>query len=179
MNKLIWHTEQRKINDLIPFGKNPRKLTDTQSKQLQKSLEKFNLVEIPAIDIDNRIIAGHQRLKILQQLDRGEEIIDVRVPNRKLTEKEFQEYLLRSNKNTGEWDFDVLKEFDEVLLTNVGFEDLSFLDNLEKINEIKNVHIEDYLQKFSIIVNCENEEQQEKLYQQFKSQNLECKILSL
>jgi hypothetical protein len=108
MENLIWHNETRKVSDLIPFQKNPRKMTEEQVAQLSASIERFNLVEIPVIDVDNTIIAGHQRLKILSLLGRGEEIIDVRVPNRKLTPKEFEEYLIRSNKNTGEWDFDLL-----------------------------------------------------------------------
>ena len=121
MNKLIWHTEQRKINELIPYEGNPRKMTKEQAEQLQKSLEKFNLAEIPAINTDNKIIAGHQRINILQELDKGNEIIDVRIPNRKLTDDEFREYNLRSNKNIGSWDFDELANFDVELLTDVGF----------------------------------------------------------
>ena len=121
MNKLIWHTEQRKINELIPYEGNPRKMTKEQAEQLQKSLEKFNLAEIPAINTDNKIIAGHQRINILQILGRGEEIVDVRIPNRKLTDDEFREYNLRSNKNIGSWDFDELANFDIGLLTDVGF----------------------------------------------------------
>ena len=71
MDKLVWHNEKRKIDDLIPFEGNPRQMTEKQASDLKKSLEKFNLVEIPAIDTDNKIIAGHQRLKILQVLNRG------------------------------------------------------------------------------------------------------------
>ena len=114
--KLNWHTEKRKVNKLVPFEGNPRIMNDKQLEDLKKSVSKFDLVEIPAIDTDNRIIAGHQRLKIMQLLGRGEEEIDVRVPNRKLTEAEFKEYNLRSNKNTGEWNFDELANFDEDLL---------------------------------------------------------------
>ena len=122
--KLEWHNEKRKVKDLIPFEKNPRKIYPKQSEDLKKSLEKFNLVEIPAIDIDNKIIAGHQRLKILQLLNRGEEEIDVRVPNRKLTDEEFVEYNLRSNRNTGEWDWKLLGEFDENFLVDIGFDEV-------------------------------------------------------
>jgi len=106
--KLKWTTQKRKVRDLLPYEKNPRQMTASQAKQLTKSLQKFNLVEIPAIDTDNRIIAGHMRLKIMMQLGRGDEEIDVRVPNRKLTKEEFKEYNIRSNKNTGEGDFDAL-----------------------------------------------------------------------
>lgn len=129
MDKLVWHTEKRKINDLIPYEGNPRQMTKKEAEDLRASLEKFNLVEIPAIDTDNKVIAGHQRLKILQLLNRGEEEIDVRIPNRKLTDEEFREYNLRSNKNLGEWNWDMLANFDEELLKLVGFE----TENLEAL----------------------------------------------
>lgn len=144
MLKLTWRTEQRKVSDLVPFAGNPRRLTEKQLKDLRKSLEKFDLVEIPAIDADNKIIAGHMRLKILAQLGRTDEMIDCRVPSRKLTEAEFLEYNLRSNKNTGDWDWDKLaNEFDEALLVDVGFEDLPDLgveQIVERTEELKPYH---------------------------------------
>lgn len=109
-----WSTEKRKINDLIPFEGNPRQMTEKQNEDLKKSLEKFDLVEIPAINQDGTILAGHQRLRIMQSLDRGDEEIDVRVPDRQLDEKEIQEYNIRSNKNVGEWSFDALANNFEV-----------------------------------------------------------------
>src|SRR5258708_5805347 len=105
---LEWHCDKRTVNQLIPYKTNPRILTEKQAKNLRESLEKFNLVEIPAIDADNKLIAGHQRCKLLQLLGRGEDLIDVRMPNRQLTEREYREYLIRSNKNSGGWDFEEL-----------------------------------------------------------------------
>ena len=115
--KLVWHNEKRKVSQLIAYKINPRKLSEKAKKDLKTSLEKFNLVEVPAINTDNVILAGHQRLHIMALLGRTEEEIDVRVPNRPLDEKEFKEYNVRSNKNTGEWDYDVLSE-------NFGYDDL-------------------------------------------------------
>lgn len=108
MEKLVWHNEKRKVDDLIPYEQNPRQLTEKQAEDLKNSLDKFGLVEVPAIDLDNKIIAGHQRMKIMQLLGRGQEEIDVRLPNRKLTNEEFREYLIRSNKNTGSFNWDML-----------------------------------------------------------------------
>ncbi len=133
MYKLKWTTEKRRINDLVPFERNPRSISPKQLKDLTKSLKKFNLVEIPAIDIDNKILAGHQRLKVLQLLGRGDEEIDVRIPNRKLTKKESEQYLISSNVLGGDWDFEKLKSFDLDLLIDIGFDqvDLSHLWNDE------------------------------------------------
>ena len=66
----------------------------------------------------------------MQVLDRGEELIDVRVPNRKLTKEEFDEYNIRSNKNTGEWDWDILSVFDIDMLKDVGFDEDELMVNL-------------------------------------------------
>ena len=127
--KLKWSTQKRRVDDLIPFKDNPRQMTDKQREDLKKSLDKFDLAEIPAINTDNKICAGHQRMKYLQLVGRGQEVIDVRVPNRKLTDAEFREYNLRSNKNRGEWKYDSLHiNFDDDLLARVGFED----EELEK-----------------------------------------------
>jgi len=119
-----WKTEQRKIDDLIPHETNPRRLTDQQAADLKASLQRFDLAEIPAINTNNKILAGHQRLKTMQLLGRGDEIIDVRVPDRELTADEEREYLIRSNKNTGEWDMDMLQDsFELDALTDWGFDE--------------------------------------------------------
>lgn len=123
MKKLIWHNEKRKVDDLLPFDKNPRTISDKQIADLKRSLKKFNLVEVPAIDADNKIIAGHQRIKVLQLLGRGDEMIDVRIPNRKLTQKEYEQYLLTSNAVTADWDFEKLKAFDIDTLLTIGFDE--------------------------------------------------------
>lgn len=110
------------VNDLLPYDKNPRKMSEAQVKALTESLKKFGLVEIPAADTDNVLVAGHQRMRVMQLLGRGEEMIDVRVPNRKLTEDEFKEYNVRSNQNKGSFDFDLLAGlFDEKQLIDIGF----------------------------------------------------------
>lgn len=134
---LNWKTEQRKVKDLMPYEFNPRTMDKDQVARLEKSLKKFNLAEIPAINTDNTIIAGHQRLAVLARLGRSEDLIDVRVPSRKLTEEEFKEYNLTSNKVTGNWDFDLLaNNFEEEMLEDLGFElgDMGDVDN-EEIEE--------------------------------------------
>lgn len=137
-NPLNWSTFQKRIVDLVPQKVNPRKISGKQMSDLKKSLEKFNLVEIPVIDLDGKILAGHQRLKAMQLLGRGEETIDVRVPNRKLTEEESKRYLIASNALGGDWDFDLLKSFDVPLLLDVGFDPIqlsSFFNEEEKVVE--------------------------------------------
>ncbi len=120
---LVWSTEKRKVNDLLPYSRNPRQMTDKQTEDLKKSLERFNLVELPAINTDDTIIAGHQRLRVLQLLGRGEELIEVRMPNRKLTKREFEQYLITSNAVGGSWDIEKLMDFELNLLIDSGLDE--------------------------------------------------------
>ena len=103
-----WRTEKRLISELKDHPKNPRLITKDQLDQLKKSLKKFNYVETVVINEDNTILAGHMRVKAMKSMKKGKQEIDVRVPNRMLTPEEADEYLIRSNKNTGEWDWEIL-----------------------------------------------------------------------
>jgi len=149
MKKLTWTTVQKRVDDRIPQEVNPRVITDKQMSDLKRSLKKFNLVEVPAIDKNGKIIAGHQRIKALQLLGRGGEIIDVRVPNRKLTKHESNEYLIASNKLGGDWDFDLLKSFDFETLEFAGFDPIEIgkLTDPEKEVPEENFDVERELKK--------------------------------
>lgn len=125
MQKLIWHTETRKVSSLVPNTRNPRTMSPKQIEDLKKSLQKFNLVELPAIDFDNKVIAGHQRLMVLKLLGRENEDIEVRLPNRKLSKSEYDQYLLSSNRIHGDWDWDILaQDFKMEDLEISGFDDI-------------------------------------------------------
>lgn len=150
MGNLIWHTEKRKVSDLVPYEKNPRKLSDFMAQKMKESLNEFNLVEIPAIDTNNKILAGHQRMKIMLALGRCDEEIDVRVPNRALTEKEFKEYNIRSNLNVGDWDWSQLEEMDEAFLLDLGFSSGQLDENFQTVDVPEEFDLEKELQKLNI-----------------------------
>ena len=136
--KLIWHTEKRKVDNLLPYAKNPRIISDKQLSDLKRSLKKFNLVELPAVDVDGKICAGHQRIKVLQILGRGQEEIEVRVPNRKLTQEEYDQYLISSNSLGGDWNYDILKSFDLETLSFAGFDSVELAKFWDEDKEVKN-----------------------------------------
>lgn len=136
MKKLEWRTEKRKVNSLLPFPNNPRTASEVQEEGMDRSFKKFNYVELIAINADETIVAGHARVRALQRLGRGEDFIEVRVPNRQLTNKEFRDYLLTSNRSGNSWDWAKLAtefEIDELLTAGFDSQDLSniFDDNLE------------------------------------------------
>ncbi len=134
-----WTTEIRPLKSLKEHSRNPRVLTKAQHRHLKKSLEKFGLCEKPIINLDGTIIGGHQRLKILKEL--GYKEIIVNVPSRSLTESEIDELNIRLNKNTGDWDWDILaNQWDIKDLMDWGFneKDLElYLDELNDESDIK------------------------------------------
>lgn len=137
MKKLKWQTVLRTVSELTPNERNPRTISPRQTEDLKRSLRKFDLVEIPVIDTNNRVIAGHQRLMVLKLLGRENETIEVRVPNRKLTQEEYDQYLLSSNRIHGDWDWDRLAEsFDIETLSASGFDDTDLSDIFEDL-EVK------------------------------------------
>jgi DNA modification methylase len=144
--KLQWHTVERKISDLVPNIKNPRTMSPKQIGDLKRSLKKFDLVELPVVDTDNKVIAGHQRLMVLRLLGRENESIPVRVPNRKLTQNEYDQYLLGSNRIHGDWDWQALADnFDIETLLSSGFDDTDLthiFDDLEVEGDEFNVEKE-------------------------------------
>jgi len=117
-----WTIETRKIKDLKDYSKNPRKLTHEQAAHLQVSLEKFGLIDKPIINSDNTIIGGHQRVRLLKKM--GHKEVECYVPEVQLTDKEVEELNIRHNKNTGEFDFDILaNEFEPLDLISWGFDE--------------------------------------------------------
>ena len=117
--KLTWHTEKRKLGDLIEWDKNPRQLKEHDAEHLKKSLDAFGVADPLIINTDNRIIGGHMRRRIMLKSGyKPDDLVDVRVPERELTEREAEELAIRLNKNTGDWDFDALAnnfELDDLL----------------------------------------------------------------
>lgn len=133
-----------KVTILKTSAYNPRKWDDTKKKQLRESIERFGLIDPLIVNCStgrkNILIGGHFRLTVAKELGYTKvPVVFVDVPD---IEKE-KELNLRLNKNTGEWDIDLLKEFDLDLLLDIGFgdEDLSDIwdDSLETEDDNFNI----------------------------------------
>lgn len=121
-----WHLETRKLSDLKDHPKNPRKLDKDQAEHLQKSLEKFGLIDKPIINLDNQIIGGHQRKNVLKKMKLKQ--IECFVPDHMLTPEEVDELNIRLNRNTGDWDWDILaNQWDTEQLIDWGFKAEEFI----------------------------------------------------
>ena len=124
--------EEIEISKLKPATYNPRQITTKQYKDLRSSVEKFGLVDPIIVNKDMTIIGGHQRYKICKDLKHTE--IDCVVLD--LSKEEERELNIRLNKNTGEFDMDILaNEFDIDELTDWGFKHIDLDINIDKITE--------------------------------------------
>jgi len=179
-SNITWTTEKRKLSDLIPVSYNPRKLSKKQADDLRQSLVKFNLAELPVVNADNKILAGHQRCKILADIEGKDFEIEVRVPNRQLDKAEADEYLIRSNKNSGEFDFDLLEEhfeFDDLIEYGFDEGELNFTMEAEFGEEKGLQDLSDELEELiKVEVACDSEEQAEELYNELVKRGLGVKI---
>ena len=115
-----WTLQHRKLEELKPYPKNARLLTKDEEKQLKTSIKKFGLIDKLIINTDNIVIGGHQRLQILKSLKIKN--VECWVPDSILSDEEIEELNIRLNKNSGQWDYDILaNEWDAEKLMEWGF----------------------------------------------------------
>jgi len=119
---IYWTNERRKLSDLVPWPRNPRQIKADQAQRLVESLDEFNQVETFAIGPQNEVYNGHQRLAAWADKYGPDLEIDVRVSSRPLSEKEREKLTIFLHKGAaGEWNFDVLSEWDVPDLLKWGF----------------------------------------------------------
>jgi ParB-like chromosome segregation protein Spo0J len=119
--------------DLIPADYNPRRWDDVSYANLKESIKRFGMVD-PIIvngcsNRKNVVIGGHFRLKVAQ--DVGFKTVPVVYLNIPDLAKE-KELNLRLNKNTGEWDWNLLAKFNESVLSEIGFSSQELDDIFKK-----------------------------------------------
>jgi DNA modification methylase len=129
---ISWRFEIRKLADIKPWGRNPRRITEKGIKDLAASIAKFGLPEPIVLNLDGTIIGGHARYQVLKKSGATEAVCAL--PDRMLTERELEELNIRLNKNVaGEFDDDILaNNFSLEDLKEWGFEDrdLDFMSDL-------------------------------------------------
>lgn len=173
------------IEKLIPYCRNPRK-NDAQVDRMASAIKEFGF-RIPIVaKSDGSVVDGHLRLKAAQKL--GLKEVPVALAD-ELTEAQVKAFRLLANKsaNWAEWETDLLK---------LELEDLQAMDfDLEltgfDAEELGNIWLdgdgkddvepegEDYHESLSVVVDCEDEAQQEALFNEFTKRGLKCRVQSL
>ena len=118
------------VSELKVADYNPRKWSKDQLDQLKESIKKYGFVDPlvcnNALNRKNVLIGGHMRARGAKELG----IDKVPVVFVTITDIEREKELnIRLNKNQGEFDLDLLKNFDEKILASIGF-------NSEELDEI-------------------------------------------
>lgn len=172
------------LSDLKPYKNNSRTHDDIQIDQIIASIKEFGFTNPILIDEKNEIIAGHGRLMAAQKM--GLEKVPTLVLTG-LSEAQKKAYVIADNKialNAG-WDMDLLKEeigsiADEIDLSILGFdaqELANIIDGLEHIDP--ELQEQEYEEVFNIIVNCQDETHQERVYNELLEKGYKCQVQSL
>ena len=157
--------EKIEINKLKPATYNPRQISTKDFKSLKESINKFGLVDPIIVNKCYTIIGGHQRYKICKDLDYkdiGCIILD-------LNKEQERELNIRLNKNTGDFDMDILaNEFDIDQLVDWGFKHIDLDVNIDKIVDEDN--------SATITIKEDDEIKAQELYNDLKKQGYNVKI---
>lgn len=122
MNKQNITVVEVPINELRASEYNPRKHSKEQADQLKESIKRFGMVD-PVIcnnapERKNVIIGGHFRAEVAKEMG----MATVPVVYVQITDLDKEKELnIRLNKNTGDFDLELLAEFDEAFLSEIGF----------------------------------------------------------
>lgn len=127
------------ISSLQPSTYNPRKISKEGMEQLKESISRFKVVDPLIVNSapgrKNVVIGGHMRLRAAKELGYKEmPVVFVSIPD---IERE-KELNIRLNKNIGEFDWNLLADFSEEFLTDIGFssEELDDIFGIDESPEI-------------------------------------------
>jgi DNA modification methylase len=138
------------ISALKPSEYNPKKMTKKQEADITESIKRFGMVDPIIVNSypgrENIIIGGHQRYKIIKKIGHKE----IPVVFVSFNEKQEKELNLRLHKNQSEFDLDLLKNFEQELLLDVGF-DSRELDEIFTMDDVPEIFdLEKELKKLEI-----------------------------
>lgn len=123
--------QERRLGDIRPYEKNPRR-NDDAVKYVLASIKEFGFKIPIIIDRDGVIVAGHTRYKAAKEL--GMETVPCIVAD-DLTNKQIKAFRLADNKvaEKAEWDFELLNaELAEVVDFGIDIEAIGFFTLADK-----------------------------------------------
>ena len=142
----------QKVKSLNHAPYNPRKWSEDAIAQLTESIKSFGFVDPILVNSSqsrkNVVIGGHFRLKVAKDLGITEvPVVYVDIPD---IERE-KELNIRLNKNLGDWDYELLAEFGETLLSTIGFDSTEIDEIFDLVvDEPETFDLEKELKKLNI-----------------------------
>lgn len=131
------NVEQRSLSGIKPYGKNAKKHTDEQVRQVAASIQEFGFNQPIVVDTEGTIIVGHGRYAAAHYL--GLETVPVLELD--LTEEQARSYRLADNKlNESPWDMELviqeLKGLSMPMLDLTGFSRSLVLSNPDRDDHV-------------------------------------------
>ena len=179
--------KEAKISDLVFDDKNFNKHTEYGMSLIEKSIRNNGAGRSILIDKNNRIIAGNGVTEIAGQIgledvqiveSDGTKIIAVKRTDIDLDSKQGREMALADNATAAvdlEWDADAIAdvsaEFD-IDVSGWGVD----IDLDEEQQQTPTINTNE---TFVVEITCDNESEQEKLYNEFNERGLKCRVLTL
>lgn len=176
------------IDALLEFQGNPKRLTVANRERLKASILRHGFAAPVFVWDDGgekRILDGHQRLRTLQWMrEQGEEVPEVPVAYIEAEdEQEARGKLLHLASQYGEFDTEDLEAFtqglEDVELTSLRLVDreLRITADPEEAPEPKMTSDFRYREQYGVIVVCESEEHQERVYNELAAQGLTVRVV--
>jgi ParB-like chromosome segregation protein Spo0J len=171
--------------DLIPYARNSRTHSDAQVAKLAASIREFGFLNPIIVDGQKGIIAGHGRVMAAQKL--GMDKLPC-IEADHLTDAQRRAYVIADNRMALDagWDDDLLKvelkDLDAVGfdLTLTGF-DLTEINSLFDVDDSNEdlPEQQDLNATFEVAVECEDETQQETVFNLLTKEGYKCRILTM
>lgn len=161
--------------------KNPRFIRDNKYKQLVESISNTpEMMKARPLIVHQQgekyvVLAGNMRLRAMRELKWKE--CPCAITAEGTEAKKLREYAIKDNVSFGEDDMDLLaNEWDLEELTEWGM-DVNFPDVVEdKEPKEPNINLET---EFRLEIVCENESEQEKMYNELIDRGFVCRVLTL
>jgi ParB-like chromosome segregation protein Spo0J len=180
------------LDRLVPYEKNARTHSPVQIQQIAASITEFGFTNPILVDGADGILAGHGRLAAAK--DMGLALVPVIVLDH-LSAAQRKAYILADNQlalNAG-WDTELLQM--EVAALNLEDFDLSLLgfddDRIASLLDPDGIDREEgpptgaddpgkeYQQKYAVAVECDDEAEQETVYEKLNGEGYACRLLTV
>lgn len=171
--------------NIKPDNRNYRKHPDKNKLSINESLKKYGAGRSILIDNDEYIIAGNGVFEQAKNLDipikiietNGTELIAIKRTDLNKNSKARKELAVLDNKTSdlSEFDFELLQDdfsFDE--LNDFGFENVEL-----GLNDNENISSKELENMYEVVVVCNGEREQEKIYNELVKQGYKCRLLTL
>lgn len=179
-------TKTVKLSEIKPNPENPRSISKKALGLLVKSLKDFpEMLDIREIVVDETmtVLGGNMRLQALLKSGAVECVAKIVTG---LTDGQKREFIIKDNAGFGRWDFGLLLEsWADLPLEKWGVDLPEFFSqgaqkgarNEESDERYQTESMENYVERYEIIIQCDTEQQQVKLLKKFSNEGLKCKAI--